>query len=421
MNTRQKSILIILSLGMIVILALLTLLIIGNPVPAISSEVAPPLCGTPGVSGQDCDLEISDDLPKVSSITDTAIGPTLDLEPMIIPSVNPTLSISDTETTSPNTFLATPLPCPVIFSGGLVTEMRATIAAMPRAESNGFAPPSDAQIAGWESLVKAIMVDDLPAACSIIQTYGFPYQLVQFTDDFFDDQQYIILREIMPVQAGWGTYVFRTGADATPLVIEVPHPKADWNTEIEGVEIFRKVNARALLVAGAHRCANDAFSPCAGTTIACGQVEPYRISDVGHGVQNMFHATHRALVECRSKTVSIQLHGNSVGNCPDVFVSNGTTNPGAMAGNMSDAIAASCEDYKVDLADGEAGECAFTGGGAPQAVLTNSCSFSNPPDACTGYVLRPSGPDQFISIEQSLKARQNFDCLVTALDKIFNP
>jgi hypothetical protein len=135
----------------------------------------------------------------------------------------------------------------------------------------------------------------------------------------------------------------------------------------------------------------------------------------------MFHATHRVLIDCRSKTVAIQLHGNSVSNCPDIFVSNGTTKPGAMAGNISDAITASCRDYNVDLADGKPGECSFTGGGSPQAVLTNSCRWSNPPDACTGQVLRPSGPDQFISIEQSLRVRKKFDCVVKALGGIFNP
>jgi hypothetical protein len=423
MSTRQKYILVTLSISLIGILAVFALLILRNPALVSSSTIANPVCGTPGEDRGNCDLEVSNDLPEISPIPETAITlvPSLEIEPMVLPSVIPTLSVITTETSSPNALSVTLLPCPVSVSGGLVTEMRTIIAAMPKAGSNGFVPPTDAQITGWELLVKAVMDDDIPTACSILQTYGFPYQLIQFTDAFFEDQQYVILREIAPVQVGWGTYVFRTGHDVTPLVIEVPHPKADWNTEIEGVEIFRKVNARALLVAGAHRCANDAFSLCAGTTIACGQVEPYRVSDVGHGVQNMFHATHRALVDCPGKTVAIQLHGNSVSNCPDVFVSNGTTNPGAMAGNISDAIASSCGDYNVDLADGEAGECAFTGGGASQAVLTNSCGFSNPPDACTSYAIRPSGPDQFISIEQSLKVRQNFDCLVKALDGIFNP
>jgi hypothetical protein len=299
--------------------------------------------------------------------------------------------------------------------------MRAIIAAMPLAGSNGFVEPSEEQITGWETLILAILNNDLLSACAIIQANRFPYQVVQFTDTFSDSQQYIMLREITPIKAGWGTYVFSQDKNASPLVVEVPHPIADWNTEIEGVEIFRKVNAYALLVAGAHRCANNLFSPCTGTTIACGQVEPYRISDVNHTVQNVFHATHQTVADCQADFVALQLHGNSVSNCPDVFVSNGTTRPGGLAENLSDRISSSCKEYKVDLADGEEGECAFTGGGSPQAVFSNTCGYRNPPDACTSYALRPSIPERFISIEQSLRARQDFDCMISALQDTFSP
>jgi hypothetical protein len=423
MSNRQKLILSILSVSLVGILVVFALLVRRNATLIPLAEIASPICGTTGGNSGSCDLEVSNDLPELSPLPKTVVplAPSLRIEPTIFHSAIPTLATFNTETLTPNVPSITPLPCPVSASGGLVNEMRAIIAAMPQPGSNGFVPPTDAQISVWESLIQAIMDNNLPMACSILQANGFPYELVQFTDVLYDGQQYVILREITPVQVGWGTYVFRNSRGAAPLVVEVPHPQADWNTEIEGVEIFRKVNARALLVAGTHRCADDAFSSCTGTTIACGQVEPYRISDVDHGVQNMFHITHQALVECRSKTVAIQLHGNSVSNCPDVFVSNGTTYPGAMAGNISDAITASCKDYNVDLADGESGECAFTGGGSPQAIMTNSCRWSNPPDACTSYVLRPSGPDQFISIEQSIQVRKNFDCVVKALDKVFNP
>ena len=319
------------------------------------------------------------------------------------------------------TLTATSQPCPVAISGGLVTEMRTIISAMPVAGSNGFVEPTDYQITGWETLIQSILKNDLLSACAIIQENGFPYQVVQFTDTFSESQQYIMLREITPVIAGWGTYVFRQDKNASPLVIEVPHPIADWNTEIEGVEIFRKVNARALLVAGAHRCANNVYSPCTGTTIACGQVEPYRISDVNHTAQNVFHATHQIVAGCQDDLVALQLHGNSVSNCPDVFVSNGTTRPGGLAGNLTDRISSSCKEYKVDLADSEEGECAFTGGGSPQAVFSNTCNYSNPIDVCTNYALRPSIPEQFISIEQSLRARQNFDCIIAALQDTFSP
>jgi hypothetical protein len=418
MNTRQKSILSILSISLIGILAVFSLYIWLNSKQDLSKMIPSPVCGTTGENGISCDLEVSNDLTEPSLIPETRIpiAPSVEIEPSIIPSLSTGVGI-----TTPAIPSLIPLPCPIEESGGLVTEMRTIIAAMPQAGSNGFIPPTDVQIAGWESLIQAIMDDDIPAACALIQSNGFPYELVLFTDTGNENQPYVMLREVEPVQVGWGTYVFSTGKSATPLVIEIPHPQADWNTEIEGVEIFRKTNARALLVSGTHRCSNDAFSSCTGITIACGQVEPYRLSDVGHGVQNMFHAAHKVLVECRSKTVAIQLHGNSVSNCPDIFVSNGTTKPGTIAGNISDAITASCREYNVDLANGEPGECAFTGGGSPQAVLTNSCRWSNPPDACTSQVLRPSGPDQFISIEQSLSVRKNFGCVVKALVGIFNP
>jgi len=423
MSNRQKLVLSILSISLVGILIIFALLVRRNAAPIPSAEIASPVCGTAGGNNGSCDLEVSNDLPGLSPFPTNIVlfSPSLGIEPTIFPPAVPTLATFNTETSPPNVPSITPRPCPVSASGGLVTEMRAIVAAMPQPGSNGFVPPTDGQISAWAALIQAIMDNDLPAACSSLQANGFPYELLQFTDALYDGQQYVMLREITPVQVGWGTYVFRTGQGAAPLVVEVPHPQADWNTEIEGVEIFRKVAARALLVAGSHRCADEAFSPCTGTTIACGQVEPYRISDVDHGVQNMFHATHQALVECRSKTVAIQLHGNSVSNCPDVFVSNGTIYPSKMAASIYNAINSSCRDYNVDLADGEPGECAFTGGGSPQAVLTNSCRWSNPPDACTGYVLRPSGPDQFISIEQSLQVRKNFDCVVKALGKVFNP
>jgi hypothetical protein len=337
------------------------------------------------------------------------------LATVVIPPAQPA-----TETPLPAATV-TPLPCPVAVSGGLVTEMRSIVGAMPGAGSNDFILPSNEQIAAWEVIVRAAALGDAPTACAIIQAYGFPYQVVQFTDTPFEDQEYILLREVEPVNAGWGTYIFHADAKTSPIVIEVPHPAVDWNTEIEGVEMFRKLNARALLVAGTDRCASNGFSSCTGTTIACGQVEPYRISDVAHNEQNMFQAAHRVLVACDGKTVAIQLHVNSVGNCQDIFISNGTTNPGALSGNIADSVTKSCGDYTVDLADGSAGECAFTGGAAPQAVFTNGCGYSPPPNACTDYVLRPSGLDQFISIEQSVSVEKDFDCLVNALEKVFKP
>jgi hypothetical protein len=153
------------------------------------------------------------------------------LATVVIPPAQPA-----TETPLPAATV-TPLPCPVAVSGGLVTEMRSIVDAMPGAGSNDFILPSNEQIAAWEVIVRAAALGDAPTACAIIQAYGFPYQVVQFTDTPFEDQEYILLREVEPVNAGWGTYVFHADAKTSPIVIEVPHPAVDWNTEIEGVEM----------------------------------------------------------------------------------------------------------------------------------------------------------------------------------------
>ena len=419
MSTRQKFILIFLSVCLAGILPFFSILVLNN-----NSSASPE-----NRDGDNQDISTAGYATKISPESSqqvppqaaTGLNPSLEFDALTLPPPILTVPVPNTDTPISPSILVTTVPCPISVSGGLVTEIKEIIANMPQPGSNGFVQPTDEQITNWESLIDAVINDDIPAACSIIRTNGFPYEVVNFIDTFNENQQYIILRENTPVQAGWGTFVFRTGKNISPLVVEVPHPVADWNTEIEGVEIFRKTGAQALLIAGTHRCANDAYSACSGETIACGQVEPYRISDVGHGVQNMFHVTHGLLVGCRSKTVAIQLHGNSLSNCPDVFVSNGTVKPGAIAENLSEAVTSSCRDYTVDLADGEAGECSFTGGGSPQAVLTNSCRWANPPDACTGYTLRPSGPDQFLSIEQSIDVRKDFGCVIDALEEVFIP
>ncbi len=55
---------------------------------------------------------------------------------------------------------------------------------------------------------------------------------------------------------GWGLYAVRRDSPST-VVVEVPHPRSDLLTEDIGAELFDSTQARALLVAGAHRSASD--------------------------------------------------------------------------------------------------------------------------------------------------------------------
>lgn len=357
------------------------------------------------------------------SPTPAPLSTSLPTSTIPFPELTPTSLLSPTTTVLPNP------TCILTATGGLASEIYAIVQGMPGPDSNGMRVPSDAQLAAWESLTRAVMQGDLPAACQIIYSQGFPYHLIDFTDVRNANERYWMLREDAPVSVGWGTYVFRL-ADGSPgsngqlpLIVEVPHPVADWRTDPEGVEIFRKSKARALLVAGTHRCADTGYSACTGETMSCGEQEPYRISDVAHTTQSIFQATHRALALCDGSTVVLQLHANSLANCGDLFISNGTLFPGARSQALFEAASSICKKLKVDIADGTGlngmEECSFTSGAAVQAVYSNSCAAHPDVNACTAQPLHVAGSEQFISLEQSGKLTNDYQCLLKSIQAVW--
>jgi len=105
---------------------------------------------------------------------------------------------------------------------------------------------------------------------------------------------------------GWGMYI--ADYDARPrLVIEVPHPNFDLNTEQVGIELHRRVPGSVVLVAGAHRKAGD------------------NTADVAHNADSLFNAV--AMELARLGLPQVQLHGFDDRSLPDtdVVVSSGAT------------------------------------------------------------------------------------------------
>lgn len=85
----------------------------------------------------------------------------------------------------------------------------------------------------------------------------FGYKLVALEDP--NGRDYLILREDPEAaeRKYWGTCIFRAG-DARPFVVEVPRPIFEQNTIEYGLELFQDLEARCLLVSGAHpRCNAD--------------------------------------------------------------------------------------------------------------------------------------------------------------------
>ena len=111
---------------------------------------------------------------------------------------------------------------------------------------------------------------------------------------------------------GWGVLLVDTSAPIR-LAIEVPHPKADLNTESLGLDLFRRVPGAVLIMAGAYRRAADGSA------------------DVAHNASSMFNAF--AGVFATRDIPQVQLHGFADESLPgtDVVVSTGQSSSSHLA------------------------------------------------------------------------------------------
>jgi hypothetical protein len=120
---------------------------------------------------------------------------------------------------------------------------------------------------------------------------------------------------------GWGVILVDLSGPPR-LVVEVPHPNFDLNTERLGARLFRATPGAVLLMAGAHRRAAGGAA------------------DVAHNDRSMFHALAATLAG--DGLPQIQLHGFADDNLPgrDAVVSTGTAPPSGSARRVADRLAA---------------------------------------------------------------------------------
>ncbi len=182
------------------------------------------------------------------------------------------------------------------------------------------------------------------AARSLIADHGSANE----RDALFGDLGFVVHRGIDPATGrpfdlylatgsddrSWGAVsVDRSGIPG--VVIEVPHPRFDINTEKLGLALHRRVPGSVLLVAGAHRHAADGDA------------------DVTHNNRSLFHVL--AVELGRSGLYQIQLHGFADRNLPDsdAVVSTGS----APASDGAYRIAAAISDIGLLTCRAWAGRC----------------------------------------------------------------
>jgi len=245
-------------------------------------------------------------------------------------------------------FAATAAQAQVYQSGDLVAHIDSIVGTMPTAVGGGdYQQPNLASRQLWREIVDHILAGEYGPAHTDALTKN--YQVVIWTDTATPGNPVHAILERTPESTSryWGTYVFNTAPNRWHLVVQCPHPVADVNTEYQGIRMYRSTSARAYFVSGTHRCNGTSYSPCDGTTTACGgSSEPFRYSDMAHVVDAAFQVTTEAMFDNDPSLIIVQPHGFSQGTGdPDLVISNGTT---SLPGGTDYAVAVATAIEAID-------------------------------------------------------------------------
>jgi hypothetical protein len=265
-------------------------------------------------------------------------------------------------------------------------------------DSNLFRVPTPGQLKAWQFITESILKNRLGDAQQLIKQLSFPYEITLFTDKE-SGREYVLLEENYPLLAGWGFYVFDLNSK-NPLVLEIPHPVFDSNTEFQGMDAFLQTGAKAYLLAGAHRRTNTEDTPCTQPNSSNPETN-YPVSDVAHAVATPFHAVHETLVKVIPETVAVQLHGMGERDiCPNAFMSTGSKTVTTNSKKLLECLTKNA--VEAEIYDGKT-SCPLTALSNVQGRFSNG-ETENP---CQNGVKTSPEPGSFIHIEQEPVVRKN--------------
>ncbi|MCP4868380.1 MAG: hypothetical protein GY898_06655 [Proteobacteria bacterium] len=217
----------------------------------------------------------------------------------------------------------------------------------PGPASDGYLIPSEDTIEAVVASVEALTSGNAALALAEVAVVGY-----ELCGGAGDEAGTALWR---PVEPGSGRAVIAWRAvEARPLIVGVPHPWFEDGTLDEGVYAFGELDARVLISAGAHRCANTGASPCDGTTGVCGGDDlPYRESDQAHVTETVFGVGHELFADLFEDDVVVSLHGMAD---EGVSLSDGTdgdvasdsvvaTLAAALATEFPEQLVTTCNDY----------------------------------------------------------------------------
>jgi hypothetical protein len=283
-----------------------------------------------------------------------------------------------------------PTSTPLVFletiNGSFRNQIRILERNMPRAESEAYIPPSKEEQADFSKLASMVISNQLEDAVQLVDTNH--YTLNYYVDRGDAQAGSYLLREKRPVEKGWGLYAFRPDSTSN-IIIEAPHPLYDRRTPSVALDLYRALDARALLIAGAHRNANRDDS-----------------ADVAHAPDSIFQSVHKSLVKevqsSSGQVIVLQIHG--------FHTSKHDGYPQAVLGFGKNI-------ESVELAIGKELEDIFE----KQGIRAGACAGNNWNDLCgtTNIQAAAMSGGLFIHIELDEKVRKNDEALIAALVDFF--
>lgn len=258
---------------------------------------------------------------------------------------------------------------------------------MPREKSELYIVPTAKEQADFVKLVSMINKNEVGHTADLL-TKNY-YRLNYYVDRGDDYALSYILREQRPIQKGWGLYAFRANSTSN-IIIEAPHPLYDRRSPSVALDVYRALDARALLIAGAHRNANRDGS-----------------ADAAHTQDSIFESVHESLAKeilaASGQVIILQIHG---------FHSS------KHAGYPQVVFGFGSKINTVELSLGRELEDTF----AEQGLYVGSCDGNLWKDLCGTKNIQAASPNGalFIHIELDEEMRKNDQAFVAALVQIFS-
>jgi hypothetical protein len=319
---------------------------------------------------------------EVSTALPTRPAPTPGAILVGTPVSSPTYRPTSTPTVSPplpTLTLTLPSAAIRLLNGDFWNQVARLESNMPRAGSDGYVPPSAAEMATFRDILGFLDQGDISSA--VMLAAANHYELLQYTDRGDGGQESYLLRELKPIQKDWGLYAFRLGSDS-PVIVEAPHPLADDETPWIALQIYRALDGGALLIAGAHRDAN---------------VDG--LADVAHSPDTIFQTIHQSLLT--SERVVLQIHGFASAKhpgYPQVVLGHDQGIHDELIQQLTEALSAA--GLRVGVCDGEAWHGLCGGTNIQSSVMTQGV---------------------FIHIEMDETARADAQPLISALQQVLGP